>query len=267
MNKKFISWRRVSTFRQSKSGLGLEAQKEIIRYFVERDGGELIADYSECYTGTDLEGCTELRKAINHAKRENAILIIAKTDRFRNTIEALQVYEKMGDGRIMFCDLPHTDKFTLTLFFALAEREALIVSIRTKQALQAKKARGEKLGGASIKWQESYKLKSKEEKEEWIMKKGELKRERHHDSKDIVAFTKVLRNVFPLATVDDNPKKWSWMDINCKEANRIKILSMMRDYNDIDSSLFNKWDFDIGSQKVAQRLRSYMQSFQKSFTN
>lgn len=99
------------------------------------------------------------------------------------------------------------------------------------------------------------------------MKKGELKRERHHDSKDIVAFTKVLRNVFPLATIDDNPKKWSWMDINCKEANRIKILSMMRDYNDIDSSLFNKWDFDIGSQKVAQRLRSYLQSFQKSFTN
>ena len=49
-------------------------------------------------------------------------------------------------GNIYFCDLPHTDKFTLTLFFALAEREALIVSIRTKAALQAKKAQGYKLG-------------------------------------------------------------------------------------------------------------------------
>ena len=43
MNNKYVSWRRVSTFKQSKSGLGLEAQKEIIRYFVNRDGGKLIA--------------------------------------------------------------------------------------------------------------------------------------------------------------------------------------------------------------------------------
>ena len=50
------------------------------------------------------------------------------------------------EGNIYFCDLPHTDKFTLTLFFALAEREALIVSIRTKAALAAKKAQGYKLG-------------------------------------------------------------------------------------------------------------------------
>ena len=52
--KKYIGWRRVSTFKQNRSGLGLEAQKEIIRYFVERDNGELVADYSECYTGTEL---------------------------------------------------------------------------------------------------------------------------------------------------------------------------------------------------------------------
>ena len=55
------------------------------------------------------------------------------------------------EGNIYFCDLPHTDKFTLTLFFALAEREALIVSIRTKAALAAKKAQGYKLGnGKSV---------------------------------------------------------------------------------------------------------------------
>ena len=141
--KKFISWRRVSTKKQGRSGLGLEAQKQMIDYFVGQENGNLIADYEEVYTGTELNGCTELRKAIEHCKKENAILMIAKTDRFRNTIEALQIYEEMGDGKIYFCDLPHTDKFTLTLFFALAEREALIVSIRTKSALDAKKARGE----------------------------------------------------------------------------------------------------------------------------
>lgn len=141
--KKFISWRRVSTQKQGRSGLGLEAQREIIRYFVEREQGEIVADYTEVYTGKDLQGCKELRKAMTHAKEVGAVLVIAKSDRFRNTQEALQIYDDMGEGNIMFCDLPHTDKFTLTLFFALAEREALIISIRTKQALRAKAARGE----------------------------------------------------------------------------------------------------------------------------
>ena len=143
--KKFISWRRVSTMKQGASGLGLQAQKEIIEHFVKSEKGELIADYHEVYTGKELSGCTELRKAMEQCKKEGATLIIAKTDRFRNTIEALQIYDET-EGNIYFCDLPHTDKFTLTLFFALAEREALIVSIRTKAALAAKKAQGYKLG-------------------------------------------------------------------------------------------------------------------------
>lgn len=143
--KKFISWRRVSTMKQGTSGLGLAAQTEIIEHFIKAEKGELIADYHEVYTGKELSGCTELRKAMEQCKNEGATLIIAKTDRFRNTIEALQIYDEM-EGNIYFCDLPHTDKFTLTLFFALAEREALIVSIRTKAALAAKKAQGYKLG-------------------------------------------------------------------------------------------------------------------------
>ena len=131
--------------KQGASGLGLAAQTEIIEHFVKAEKGELIADYHEVYTGKELSGCTELRKAMEQCKNEGATLIIAKTDRFRNTIEALQIYDEM-EGNIYFCDLPHTDKFTLTLFFALAEREALIVSIRTKAALAAKKAQGFKLG-------------------------------------------------------------------------------------------------------------------------
>ena len=143
MGQKYISWRRVSTLKQGRSGLGLEAQQEIIRYFIDREQGEIIADYTEVYTGKDLQGCKELRKAMAHAKDVGAVLVIAKSDRFRNTQEALQIYEEMGEGNIMFCDLPHTDKFTLTLMFAIAEREALMISLRTKQALAAKAARGE----------------------------------------------------------------------------------------------------------------------------
>lgn len=146
--KKFISWRRVSTQKQNKSGLGLEAQKTMIDYFVKMENGTLEADYVEAHTGKDLAGCTELQKAMKHCKEIGATLIIAKSDRFRSTVEALQIYDAM-EGNIYFCDLPHTDKFTLTLFFALAEREALLVSIRTKAALKAKKDRGET-------WSENY---------------------------------------------------------------------------------------------------------------
>lgn len=146
MKKKFISYRRVSTRKQGASGLGLEAQADIIRYFVEREQGEIIEDYQEVHSGKDLNECAILRQAITATKKTGAILIIAKSDRFRNVSQALQVLDEVGEGSIMFCDLPHTDRFTLTLFFALAERERLITSIRTKQALQAKKERGERLG-------------------------------------------------------------------------------------------------------------------------
>lgn len=141
--EKFVSWRRVSTKRQGNSGLGLEAQKDIIDYFVNSEGGELVADFSEVYTGTELSGCVELKKAIELCKEIGATLIIAKSDRFRNVREALDVVEAVGEKNIFFCDLPHTDKFTLTLFFAIAEREALLISLRTKAALAAKKKRGE----------------------------------------------------------------------------------------------------------------------------
>lgn len=265
MKNKYISWRRVSTFKQSRSGLGLEAQKEIIRYFVEREGGDLIADYSECYTGTELSGCVELRKAMEHCKKEGAILVIAKSDRFRNTIEALQVYEEMGDGNIMFCDLPHTDKFTLTLFFALAEREALIVSIRTKQALGAKKARGEKLGGACERWRKAYNKKTYKEKVEEQMKRGRTKNMRHLESADIKAFVRILKNIFVDETTNDDMTLWDWKNINTKFGNRQRILVMMKDYQEIDKTLFRHWVIDdVESAKLQVKLASYIGSLRKS---
>ena len=264
--KKFVSWRRVSTKRQGSSGLGLEAQKEIIRYFIEREGGELVADFKECYTGTDLNGCTELKKAIALAKENEAVLIIAKTDRFRNTIEALQVYDDMGDGNIMFCDLPHTDKFTLTLCCALAEREALIGSIRTKQALAAKKARGEALGGATDAWRDAYDAKSDEQKHQEGVAKGRTKNTRHLESRDVQAFLKVLRNVFPEACVGD-VTEWNWDAVNTKEENRGRILAMMRDYKELDSSLFVKWNLDVEDlleRKLQVKLAGYIASLRVS---
>ena len=148
--RKFVSWRRCSTQKQGKSGLGLEAQLSIINYFVNEAQGELIADFHEVYTGKNLHGCVELQKAMECAKKHNATLVVAKTDRFRNLEQALEVYRLM-DGSIYFCDVPMAEdaatyKFMLSLSWSLAEREAAITSLRTKQALQAKRDRGEVIG-------------------------------------------------------------------------------------------------------------------------
>ena len=148
--RKFVSWRRVSTQKQGKSGLGLEAQKTIINYFVSEANGELIADYYETYTGKNLHGCVELQKAMECAKRNGATLVVAKTDRFRNLEQALEVYREM-EGCIYFCDVPMAEdaatyKFMLSLSWSLAEREAAITALRTRQALQAKRDRGEAIG-------------------------------------------------------------------------------------------------------------------------
>lgn len=161
----FVSYRRVSTHKQGKTGLGLDVQKEYIDHFVALENGTLIQDFEEVYTGKNLSGCVRLQAAIEYALSHNATLIIAKTDRFRNTEEALQIYNKMN-GNIYFCDLPNTDKFMLTLFFALAEREALLVSMRTKMALRKLKERGVKLGnkqGINLDQQRQTAIQNKQE--------------------------------------------------------------------------------------------------------
>ncbi len=174
--KKFISYRRVSTAKQGASGLGLEAQKEIIKYFVEREKGEVVADYCEVHSGKDLNECPELHKAMREAKKQSATLIIAKTDRFRNVAQALEVLDVMGEDNVLFCDLPKTDRFTMTLFFALAERERLITSIRTKQALKAKKEQGFKLGRPNAEFTTEQVAKSVESRKRKAAENGNNKR-------------------------------------------------------------------------------------------
>jgi len=267
MSRKYISWRRVSTFKQGRSGLGLAAQKEIIRYFIERDGGDWIADYEECYTGKELSGCVELHKAMSHAKSIGAVLIIAKSDRFRNTAEALKIYEQMGDGKIMFCDLPATDKFTLTLFFALAEREALLVSIRTKQALAVKKAQGAKLGASNEKYRLNYEMKSETIKKEEGMKKGIIRNRHKYEGRDTQTMIRILRRVFPDYTKGE-PNKWRWTMIGTRDGACDAIYNAMEDYKAMDDTgtLFSGWDFaaQIDKRKRQQKLAAYMQAIKKT---
>lgn len=263
MGKKFISWRRVSTAKQRGSHLGLEAQKSIIDFFVEREKGELIADYEECHSGTDLAGCTELKKAKSHCKKTGATLIIAKTDRCRDTIEALQLYEEMK-GKIYFCDLPHTDKFTLTLFFSLAEREAMIISLRTKQALAALKARGDvKLGAAN----ENYKI-SKENLRRRSLSSGATRSRRVLEEGDTQALIRIMKKVFPKCA-SHTEHQWRSSFVNTRSGTREQVLSLMKDYKELDQTgvLFKEWDFsDLSSRNLQHRLASKMQTVIKLLT-
>ena len=141
---KYIAYIRVSTEKQGKSGLGLEAQKEIIKHYVDETG--IVAWYEEVHSGKDLNMLPELQKAKEICLREGYTLVIAKTDRLRNTQQALDLVEEMGK-QVFFCNIgQNADKFTLTLFFAFAERERTETSIRTRAALQAKKDQGFRLG-------------------------------------------------------------------------------------------------------------------------
>jgi DNA invertase Pin-like site-specific DNA recombinase len=149
MEKLLISYVRVSTQKQGRSGLGLEAQQAAISSFATGIGGRVLTEYREIETGKKNDR-PELAKALNHAKHAGACLVVGKLDRLaRNTRFLLTIIESGAD--VAFCDLPQvqpgpTGKFILTQFAAVAELEAGLISQRTRDGLAAAKARGAKLG-------------------------------------------------------------------------------------------------------------------------
>lgn len=143
--ERYIAYVRVSSPKQGRSGLGLEAQKEIILHNV--GNGEVLEWFKEVHTGKNLNNLPQLIAAKEKAKETNSILIVAKTDRLRNTQQALDLVDELTPSGVFFCNVGrNADKFMLTVFFAFAEKERLEISIRTKAALAVLKARGVKLG-------------------------------------------------------------------------------------------------------------------------
>lgn len=144
MQKKFIAYYRVSTQRQGQSGLGLEAQVESVRAYLAGVGGELLASYQEVESGRKSKR-PELLKAIAHAKAARAVLVVAKLDRLSRNMAFTSMLMESG-LEFVCCDMPHVDNFTIHVIAAVAQREAEMISKRTREALAAYKARGGKLG-------------------------------------------------------------------------------------------------------------------------
>jgi DNA invertase Pin-like site-specific DNA recombinase len=148
--KRFVAYFRVSTDRQGQSGLGLAGQRAAVLDHL-RAGGELVAEYTEIETGKkdSLENRPELRRALKHAKRSRATLIVAKFDRLTRSVA---VTSMLHTANVDFtcCDNPHANRLTIQILAAVAEDEARRISERTKAALQAYKAKGGVLGASRV---------------------------------------------------------------------------------------------------------------------
>ena len=128
--------------KQQLSGLGVEAQREIIHNHVKNK--PILAEYIETESGK-MSNRPQLLAALAMCRKTNSVLIVAKLDRLsRNVAFTSKLLE--SDVEIIFCDFPQANRLILHIISSIAEYEAGLISQRTKQSLQAKKARGIKLG-------------------------------------------------------------------------------------------------------------------------
>jgi len=143
---KYVAYMRVSTAKQGRSGLGLEAQREAVRRFVAERGGKIIApEFVEVESGKHNER-PELDKAFKRCRATGATLLVAKLDRLSRNAAFLMT---LKDSGVLFeaADLPGANTMTVGVMALVAQQEREAISKRTKEALAAAKARGTVLGG------------------------------------------------------------------------------------------------------------------------
>jgi DNA invertase Pin-like site-specific DNA recombinase len=139
-----IGYLRVSTKKQGESGLGLEGQRAAVESYAREKGATVGAVYIEIETGKRKDR-PELARALGHARRSKAMLVVAKLDRLARNVAFLSA---LMESKVPFvaCDNPNANDLTLHILSAVAEAEVKAISARTKAALAAAKARGTKLG-------------------------------------------------------------------------------------------------------------------------
>jgi DNA invertase Pin-like site-specific DNA recombinase len=143
MNKA-IAYYRVSTDRQGKSGLGLEAQNETVQQFANFKQWELIGEFTEIESGKK-NNRPQLQEALKQCLKQKAVLVIAKLDRLGRNVAFIS---SLMESKVEFVavDNPHANRLMLHLLAAFAEHEREQISTRTKEALKVAKNRGIILG-------------------------------------------------------------------------------------------------------------------------
>jgi DNA invertase Pin-like site-specific DNA recombinase len=142
--KRYVAYYRVSTQKQGQSGLGLEAQQKAVQEFLCQFGGELVTEFVEVESGKRSDR-PEFIKAADYAELANATLLVAKLDRLSRDLHFITSLQKRGI-QFKLADLPEIDQLTIHILAAMAEHEARMISLRTKQALRIAKEKGTTLG-------------------------------------------------------------------------------------------------------------------------
>ena len=145
---KFVSYVRVSTAQQGKSGLGLEAQQQAVTQHV--GDSPILAEFVEVESGKSATNRPQLTAALDLCRKAKAKLVIAKLDRLSRDVHFISGLLKSG-VEFVACDNPHANKMTVQMLAVFAEFERDLISTRTKQALAAAKARGVQLGNPNWK--------------------------------------------------------------------------------------------------------------------
>ena len=144
-----VAYYRVSSQKQGRSGLGLEAQRKAVAAFASAEGFEIIAEYTEIETGKGadaLDRRPELKAALKAAKKAKASVAVAKLDRLSRDVAFISGLMAQKVPFIVAALGRNVNSFVLHIYAALAQQEREMISRRTKEALQAAKARGVKLG-------------------------------------------------------------------------------------------------------------------------
>lgn len=139
----FIAYYRVSTPKQGRSGLGLDAQREAVRAFI---GQAPEVEFTEIESGGNSQR-PELNRALDHAELTGATLIVAKLDRLSRDAAFLMTLHKSQKVKVVFADMPFADTVMIGVMATVAQWEREQISKRTRAAMDVVKQRGVKLGG------------------------------------------------------------------------------------------------------------------------
>ena len=144
---RFVAYYRVSTEKQGRSGLGLEAQRTAVEAFLNGGSWKLVAELTEIESGKRAER-PKLVEAVKAAKKHRATLVIAKLDRLSRNVAFIANLMEAG-VEFVAADMPHANRLTVHILAAVAEHERVMISQRTRAALAAVKSRGVQLGNRS----------------------------------------------------------------------------------------------------------------------
>lgn len=266
--KRYASYLRVSTQRQGESGLGLESQRKRCETFIKINKGILLKEFVDIESGTHRNR-KGLWEAIEFCNQNKCPLVIATLSRLARDVEFC--FKIINTGiEIHFTDMPVVNSMILGVFASVAQYERELISSRTKAALEAKKRRGEKLGAASDKWQETVSAKSDLTRAQERHKQGRTKSGRYMASKDVIAFFKILRSVFPDACQSEDKRHWRWSMINAKKENRLRIIQLVSDYKELDGSgeLFKSWKLqDMDDERMRMKIVNQINSIKRALFN